>query len=51
MADINDRLERLHKRDALTRKVLQQRALPDPVAELGEDFVEIIEAVMHVIPH
>jgi hypothetical protein len=49
MADINDRLERLHKRDELTRRVLQQRALPDPVAELGEDFVEIIEAVVHVI--
>ena len=36
-------------RHALAPQVLQQRALPDPVAELGEDFVEIIEAVMHVV--
>ncbi len=49
MADINDRLERLNKRDELTRRVLQQRALPDSVAELGADFVEVIEAVVHVI--
>ena len=49
MADINDRLERLQKRDELTRRVLQQRALPDEVSELGEDFVEVIEAVVHVI--
>ncbi|HEV7656100.1 MAG TPA: hypothetical protein VGP36_15400 [Mycobacteriales bacterium] len=49
MADINDRLERLHKRDELTRRVLQQRALPDSVADLGEDFVEVIEAVVHVV--
>ena len=41
MADINDRLERLNKRDELTRRVLAQRALPDSVAELGEDFVEV----------
>ena len=49
MADINDRLERLQKRDALTRRVLQQRALPDSVAELGEDFIEVIEAVVQVV--
>jgi hypothetical protein len=49
MADINDRLERLNKRDELTRRVLQQRALPDSVLELGEDFVEVIEAVVHVV--
>lgn len=49
MADINDRLERLQKRDELTRRVLQQRALPDSVAELGEDFIEVIEAVVHVV--
>jgi hypothetical protein len=49
MADINDRLERLQKRDELTRRVLQQRALPESVAELGEDFVEVIEAVVHVV--
>jgi len=49
MADINDRLERLQKRDALTRRVLQQRSLPDPVVELGDDFVEVVEAVAQVI--
>jgi hypothetical protein len=49
MADINDRLERLHKRDELTRRVLAQRTLPDSVAELGEDFVEVIEAVVGVV--
>ncbi len=49
MADINDRLQRMQKRDELTRRVLQQRALPDSVTELGEDFVEVIEAVVHVI--
>ena len=49
MADISDRLERLHKRDELTRRVLAQRAMPDPVAELGEDFVEVVEAVVGVV--
>jgi hypothetical protein len=49
MADINDRLERLHKRDELTRRVLAHRALPDPVAELGADFVEVVEAVVGVV--
>jgi hypothetical protein len=49
MADINDRLERLHKRDELTRRVLHQRALPESVLELGEDFVEVIEAISHVV--
>jgi len=49
MADINDRLERLQKRDALTRRVRQQRSLPDPVVELGGDFVEVVEAVAQVI--
>ena len=49
MADINDRLERLHKRDELTRRVLAQRALPDAVSELGEDFVEVVEAVVGVV--
>ena len=49
MADINDRLERLHKRDELARRVLAQRALPDSVAELGDDFVEVVEAVIGVV--
>src|SRR4029079_11603754 len=49
MADITDRLERMNKRDELTRRVLAQRALPDPVAELGADFVEVVEAVVVVV--
>jgi len=49
MADINDRLERLHRRDELARRVLAQRAVPEPVAEVGDDFVEIVEAVVHVV--
>jgi hypothetical protein len=49
MADITDRLERMNKRDELTRRVLAQRALPDPVAELGTDFVEVVEAVVGVV--
>jgi hypothetical protein len=49
MADITDRLERMNKRDELTRRVLAQRALPDPVAELGDDFVEVVEAVVGVV--
>ena len=32
MADINDRLERLNRRDELTRRMLQHRAVPEPVA-------------------
>ena len=49
MADITDRLQRMNKRDELTRRVLAQRALPDPVAERGEDFVEVGEAVAAVV--
>jgi len=49
MADITDRLERMNKRDELTRRVLAQRALPESVTELGEDFVEVIEAVAGVV--
>ncbi|HZB50791.1 MAG TPA: hypothetical protein VE547_17015 [Mycobacteriales bacterium] len=49
MADIHDRLERLQRRDELTRRVLQQRAVPEPVAGVGTDFVEIVEAVVQVV--
>lgn len=49
MADISDRLERLNKRDELTRRVLAQRAMPDSVADLGADFVEVVEAVVGVL--
>jgi hypothetical protein len=49
MADITDRLERMNKRDELTRRVLAQRAMPDSVADLGADFVEVVEAVAGVV--
>lgn len=49
MADINDRLERLQRRDELARRVLAHRAVPEPVAEVGDDFVEIVEAVVQVV--
>jgi hypothetical protein len=49
MADINDRLERMHRRDELTRRMLQQRSVPEPVAVVGDDFVEIVEAVAQVV--
>ncbi len=49
MADIHDRLERLQRRDELTRRVLQQRAVPEPVAGVGSDFVEVVEAVVQVV--
>ena len=49
MADINDRLQRMQRRDELTRRVLQHRVLPDSVTDLGRDFVEVVEAVSHVI--
>jgi len=49
MADIHDRLERLQRRDELTRRVLQQRSVPEPVAGVGSDFVEIVEAVVQVV--
>ena len=49
MADINDRLARLQRRDELTRRVLQQRAVAEPVAGVGGDFVEVVEAVVQVV--
>jgi hypothetical protein len=49
MADIHDRLERMQRRDELARRVLQQRAVPEPVAGVGGDFVEVVEAVAQVV--
>jgi hypothetical protein len=49
MADINDRLERLHRRDELARRVLAHRVVPESVSEVGDDFVEIVEAVVQVV--
>ena len=49
MADINDRLERMNRRDELTRRMLSQRSVPEPIAVVGDDFVEIVEAVVQVV--
>jgi diacylglycerol kinase family enzyme len=49
MADINDRLERMQRRDELARRMLRQRAVPESVAEVGEDFVELVEAAAQVV--
>ncbi|HYT09624.1 MAG TPA: hypothetical protein VEL73_03080 [Mycobacteriales bacterium] len=49
MAEITDRLERLQRREELARRIRQQRAVPEPVAGVGEDFVEIVEAVAQVV--
>jgi hypothetical protein len=48
MADINDRLERLSRREELGRRA-RQRAVPETVAGVGDDFLEIVEAVAHVV--
>jgi len=48
MADINDRLQRLSRREELGRRA-RQRALPETVAGVGDDFLEIVEAVAHVV--
>ena len=49
MADIHDRLERMQRREELARRVQQQRAVPEPVAGVGGDFVEVVEAVAQVV--
>jgi hypothetical protein len=48
MADINDRLERLSRRDELARRV-RQRAMPASISGVGEDFLEVVEAVAQVV--
>ncbi len=49
MADINDRLQRLSRRDELTRRVLQHRAVPAEVAGVGSDFLDVVEAVVSIV--
>jgi len=49
MADINDRLQRLSRRDELTRRVLQHRVVPQEVASLGADFLDVVDAVANVV--
>jgi hypothetical protein len=48
VADINDRLERLSRRDELTRRA-RERAVPRAIAGVGPDFMEVVEAVVGVV--
>jgi hypothetical protein len=48
VADINDRLERLSRRDELARRA-RERAVPRSVPGVGPDFMEIVEAVAAVV--
>jgi hypothetical protein len=48
VADINHRLERLSRRDELTRRA-RQRAVPDWVTAVGEDVMEVVEVVAAVV--
>lgn len=47
MADINDRLERLNRREEFARRV--QQTVPDPGVELDDDFAEVLAAVAKVV--
>ncbi len=48
MADINDRLDRLNRREELTRRVLR-RPIAEPPAGLDEDFREVVDAVARTV--
>jgi hypothetical protein len=48
VADINSRLERLSRRDELTRRA-RQRTAPDWVTSVGDDVMEVVEAVATII--
>jgi hypothetical protein len=48
VTDINDRLQRLNRRDELTRRV-RERTAPPPVAGVGDDFAEVVDAVAEVV--
>jgi hypothetical protein len=48
VADINDRLERLSRRDELARRA-RERAVPRSVPGVGPDFMEVVEAVAAVV--
>jgi hypothetical protein len=49
VADINDRLERLSRRDELARRLQQQRSVPAEVVAAGPDFADVVEAVANVV--
>lgn len=48
VTDINDRLQRLNRRDELTRRV-RERAVPPPAPGVGDDFAEVVDAVAEVV--
>jgi hypothetical protein len=48
MADINDRLDRLNRREELARRVLR-RPIAEPPAGLDEDFREVVDAVARTV--
>jgi hypothetical protein len=48
VADINDRLERISRRDELARRA-RERAVPPAIAGVGTDFMEVVEAVAAVV--
>ena len=49
MADINDRLERLSRRDELARRARERAVPPAAIAGVGTDFIEVVEAVAQVV--
>jgi hypothetical protein len=49
MADINDRLERLSRRDELARRARERAVPPAAIAGVGAEFVEVIESVAQVV--
>ncbi len=48
VTDINDRLQRLNRRDELNRRV-RERAVAPPVAGAGDDFAAVVDAVAEVV--
>jgi hypothetical protein len=49
VADINDRLERLSRRDELARRARERAVPPAAIAGVGADFIEVVEAVAQVV--
>jgi hypothetical protein len=49
VADINDRLERLNRREEFARRAYHGLLPPTPDVELDDDFVEVLVAVARVV--
>jgi hypothetical protein len=49
VADINDRLERLSRRDELARRARERAVPPAAIVGVGADFIEVVEAVAQVV--